>query len=51
MMPQSRVPMNLRDVFTVSNTREDKGSRIDIEVGGVRISAIIDSGASVNIIE
>ena len=38
-------------VFTVSNTREDKDSRIDIEVGGVRISAIIDSGASVNIID
>ena len=37
-------------IFTVSNTREDKDSRIDIEVGGVCISAIIDSGASVNII-
>ena len=39
------------DVFTVSNTREDKDSRIDIEVGGVRITAIIDSGASINIID
>ena len=38
-------------VLTVSNTRENKDSWIDIEVGGVRIPAIIDSGASVNIID